>query len=78
MKNTFVFLLALAFACSVGALDNTLVDDFWDTRGYVNGSTNEVTGVSSVLVDAPVKSVAVSDAPADFSTFACGTVFMFR
>ena len=47
-------------------------------EGDVNGSTNEVTGVSSVLVDAPVKSVAVSDAPADFSTFACGTVFMFR
>lgn len=55
-------LIALAASVSMGtaafALDNTLVDDYWDTTGYVNQPAHEVA--SPALADAFATPLAVA------------------
>ena len=66
MKKAFL-VFGFAAALSVAALDNTVVNDFWDTTGYVNGTTSAQTSVFAV--DSRLKVVRETTAPERFSTF---------
>ena len=63
-----VCLALAAFGCiasgAVLALDNTINNDFWDTRAYVNASPNEQAGVFEEALDARTESAASSAMPA--------------
>ena len=77
MKKAFVLIgIASATLCAT-ALDNTVVNDFWDTTGYVNGTTSTRSATLGVKVDSRVKVVRETNAPATFSTYN-GTLIMFR
>lgn len=64
-------------ALSGAALDNTVVNDFWDTTGYVNGTTSVRVATLASAVDTHLKIVRETDAPATFSTYN-GTLILFR
>ncbi len=63
-----VCLVLAAFGCiasgAVLALDNTINNDFWDTRAYVNASPNEQAGVFAEALDARTESVDSTAMPA--------------
>ena len=40
MEKVILAVGIIGAALSGAALDNTVVNDFWDTTGYVNGSTS--------------------------------------
>ena len=78
MKKTFlVFEIIGAAAITAAALDNTVVNDFWDTTGYVNGTTSARSATLGAKVDSRMKVVRETNAPATFSTYN-GTLIMFR
>ncbi len=75
-KITFIIGFAVT-TLSVMALDNTVVNDFWDTTGYVNGTTSTRSATLGVKVDSRMKVFRETNAPATFSSFN-GTLIMFR
>ena len=77
MKKLVIFAFAFAAAIVAFALDNTVVNDFWDTTGYVNGTTSAQSAALGAGVDSRVKVVRATAAPATFSTYH-GTLIMFR
>jgi len=77
MKKTFFIFGFAIMALSVTALDNTVVNDFWDTTGYVNGTTSVQSATLGGKLDSRLKVVRETNAPATFSTFN-GTLIMFR
>ena len=77
MKKIFFVIGFAVTALSVTALDNTVVNDFWDTTGYVNGTTSARTGTLGAKVDSRMKVVRETNAPATFSTYN-GTLILFR
>ena len=78
MKKMLAFLMATGMVVAAYALDNTVSNSFWCTWGYVNGTTNAQSGVSSVAVAKCRTDVAVSGSPAKFSTYPIGTAFTLR
>lgn len=68
MKKAFL-IFGFAAALSVAALDNTVVNDFWDTTGYANGTTSAQANVFAGEVDTRLKAVRETNAPETFSTF---------
>ena len=68
MKKAFL-IFGFAAAFSVVALDNTVVNDFWDTTGYVNGTTSTQTSIYAGALDSRLKVVRETTAPERFSTF---------
>ena len=77
MKKIFFVIGFAVTALSVTALDNTVVNDFWDTTGYVNGTTSARSATMGGKLDSRLKVVSETNAPATFSTFN-GTLIMFR
>ncbi len=77
MKKVVIFAFAFAAANVAFALDNTMVNDFWDTTGYVNGTTSARSATFGAKVDSSLKVVRETNAPATFSTYN-GTLIMFR
>ena len=76
MKKAFVLIgIASATLCAA-ALDGE-VNDFWDTTGYVNGTTSVQSATLGGKLDSRLKVVRETNAPATFSTFN-GTLIMFR
>ena len=75
-KISFIIGFAVT-TLSVMALDNTVVNDFWDTTGYVNGTTSAKTATLGTSFDSRLKAVRATNAPETFSTFN-GTLIMFR
>ena len=69
MKKTFLIFGFAVAAFSVAALDNTVVNDFWDTTGYVNGTTSSQSATLATTVDTRMKSVRATPPPATFSTY---------
>ena len=61
----------------VAALDNSVVNDFWNTTGYVNGTVAEQSAPLASALDSRVRDVAASNAPA-FSTSPHATVIVLR
>lgn len=76
MKKAFL-IFGFAVALSGAALDNTVVNDFWDTTGYVNGSTSARAATLASAVDTRLRVVRETEAPATFSTYN-GTLILFR
>ena len=68
MKKAFL-IFGFAVALSGAALDNTVVNDFWDTTGYVNGTTSARAATLASAVDTRLKVVRATIAPETFSTF---------
>ena len=68
MKKAFL-IFGFAVALSGAALDNTVVNDFWDTTGYVNGTTSARAATLASAVDTRLKVVRATIAPKTFSTF---------
>lgn len=68
MKRLFL-LSTLAAAISAAALDNTVVNDFWDTTGYVNGATSAQSAKLGTAVDTRHQVTRATAAPARFSTY---------
>ena len=77
MKELVFFAFVVATAIVAFALDNTVVNDFWDTTGYVNGTTSARSAALGAKVDSRLKVVRQTNAPATFSTY-YGTLIMFR
>ena len=77
MKKAFVLIGIASAALCAAALDNTVVNDFWDTTGYVNGTTSARSATLGVKLDSRMKVVRETNAPATFSTYN-GTLIMFR
>lgn len=69
MKMAFLICGFSAAVLSAAALDNTVVNDFWDTTGYVNGTTSSQSATLATTVDTRLKVVRETTAPARFSTF---------
>ena len=59
--RTFAVGAAWALATGVFALDNTAVDDFWNTTAYVNGT---VQTAASPALAAPVSTPTLADSGA--------------
>lgn len=68
MKRLFL-LSTLAAAISAAALDNTVVNDFWDTTEYVNGATSVQSATLGMAVDTRHRVTRETAAPARFSTY---------
>ncbi len=77
MKKIFALVSIVGAALCAAALDNTVVNDFWDTTGYVNGTTSTRSAALGSGVDSRVKVVRETAAPQRFSTYN-GTLFIFR
>ena len=77
MKKTLALTGIVGAAVCAAALDNTVVNDFWDTTGYVNGTTSTRSATLGGKLDSRLKVVRETNAPATFSTFN-GTLIMFR
>ena len=77
MKKVVICAFAFAAAIVAYAFDNTVVNDFWDTTGYVNGTTSTRSAALGSGVDSRVKVVRETAAPQRFSTYN-GTLFIFR
>ena len=69
MKTLFFSACALLAAVAASAFDNTVVNDFWDTTGYVNGTTSSQSATLATTVDTRMKSVRATPPPATFSTY---------
>ena len=69
MKKTFLILGFAVAAFSVAALDNTDVNDFWDTTGYVNGTVSSQSAILATTVDPRLKVVRETAALEMFSTY---------
>ena len=77
MKKATVAAALIAAALGAAALDNTVVNGFWDTTGYVNGTTSAQTATLGGRVDSRLKTVRATNAPATFSTHV-GMLMVFR
>ena len=69
MKKTFLIFGFAVAAFSVAAFDNTLVNDFWDTTGYVNGTASSQSATLATTVDTRLKVVRATVALETFSTY---------
>ena len=69
MKKIFALVSIVGAALCAAALDNTVVNDFWDTTGYVNGTTSAQSAALGAGVDSRVNVVRETAAPQRFSTF---------
>ena len=69
MKKTFLIFGFAVAAFSVAALDNTVVNDFWDTTGYVNGTVSSRSATLATTVDTRLKVVRETAALETFSTY---------
>ena len=69
MKTMFFSVCTLLAAVAASAFDNTVVNNFWDTTGYVNGTTSTQSAILATMVDTRVKSVRATPPPATFSTY---------
>ena len=69
MKKTFLIFGFAVAAFSVAALDNTVVNDFWDTTGYVNGTVSSRSATLATTVDTRLKVIRETPPPATFSTY---------
>ena len=69
MKTMFFFACALLVAVAASALDNTVVNDFWDTTGYVNGTVSSQSATLATTVDTRLKVVRATAALETFSTY---------
>ncbi len=69
MKKALVLIGIIGTALSGSAFDNTVVNDFWDTTGYVNGTTSAQSATIATPLDTRMKSVRATPPPATFSTY---------
>ena len=69
MKTLFFSACALLAAVAASAFDNTLVNDFWDTTGYVNGTVSSQSATLATTVDTRLKVVRATVALETFSTY---------
>ena len=69
MKTLLFSACALLAAVAVSAFDNTVANDFWDTTGYVNGTTSAQSATIATSLDTRMKSVRATPPPATFSTY---------
>ena len=60
---------ALLSAVAASAFDNTVVNDFWDTTGYVNGTVSSQSATLATTVDTRLKIVRETAALETFSTY---------
>ena len=77
MKKVVICAFASAAAIVASAFDNTVVNDFWDTTCYVNGTTSTQSATLGAKVDSRLKVVRETNAPATFSTYN-GMLITFR
>ena len=77
MKGILFAIASLAAAAVSFALDNTIVNDFWNTTGYVNGAVAEHSSTLAQALDSRVHDIAASNEPA-FSTGPRATVVVVR
>ena len=77
MTKTFALIGIVGAALCAAALDNTVVNDFWDTTGYVNGTTSAKTATLGSNFDSRLKVVRATNAPETFSTYK-GAIIIFR
>ena len=69
MKTLFFSACALLAAVAASAFDNTVVNDFWDTTGYVNGTVSSRSATLATTVDTRLKVVRETAALETFSTY---------
>ena len=77
MKKLLYIALGLA-ALTALALDNTIINDFWNTTGYVNYAPSEREAANRCDIDASVKAVVAVANTERFSTIAPGTRITVR
>ena len=77
MKKLLYIVLGLA-ALTALALDNTIINDFWNTTGYVNYTPSERSETNGCDIDASVKAVVAGANTGWFSTKPMGTQFQIR
>lgn len=69
MKKIFALVSIVGAALCAAALDNTVVNDFWDTTEYVNGATSAQSATLGMAVDTRHMVTRETAAPARFSTY---------
>ena len=77
MKKLLFGLAGLAVLGAL-ALDNTIINEYWNTTGYVNYEPSEQTATNASDVDVVVKAVAVAVNVDEFSTDATGLCIFVR
>ena len=77
MKKLLYIVLGLA-ALTALALDNTIINDFWNTTGYVNYAPSEREAANVCDIDASVKAVVAVANVEQFSTEAPGVRVIIR
>ena len=77
MKKLLYIVLGLA-ALTALALDNTIINDFWNTTGYVNYTPSERSETNGCAIDASVKAVVAVANVEGFSTGAPGIRMIIR
>ena len=75
--KTFVIGFAVAAACAALALDNTLVDDYWDTTGYVNVAMPSASAATDAAFDSRVEG-STEGAIARFTSYPAATLIVIR
>ena len=69
MKTMLFSAYTLLAAVAASAFDNTVVNDFWDTTGYVNGTVSSQSATLATTVDTRLKIVRETAALETFSTY---------
>jgi len=63
---------------TASALDNTINNDFWDTRAYVNPAPSEASAVTGSTLDAYGAFTVVSDILVVLDSSPIGLTLLFR
>ena len=75
--KTFVIGFAVVAAWAASALDNTLVDGYWDTTGYVNATVSVAASATATVFDSRVEGSG-SGAIARFTSHPAATMILIR
>ena len=77
MRKAFFSALAFTAAVAASAFDNTVVDDFWDTTGYVNGTVSRKTATLAAPLDTRLKVTRAAVSQTEFQATK-GLFIIFR
>ncbi|MBR4652020.1 MAG: hypothetical protein IKO72_01550 [Kiritimatiellae bacterium] len=76
---SLIAIVSLTFAMRLFALDNTVSNEFWDTRQYVNAQGVPASAMPISMVDSRQTNKRASEnSSGAFSTFVPGTLLFIR